>query len=192
MLDLMLDTDDLRPDKLRPITRREYYALGETGAFDGQRVELLYGQIVAVSPIGTRHARMTVWLNRYLCTQLSEAYAVHPALPFIADEYSEPEPDMMVVRADVEFAEHPTSALLIIELADSSLRKDRMIKARLYAEAGVPEYWIVNLSKAGEVSVEVYTRPSASGYAQMTTVGEGEVLRPTLVPLEIPVAALPR
>jgi len=192
MLEIMLDAHDLRPEKVRPLSRREYYALAETGAFEGQRVELLYGQIVAMSPIGTRHARMTVWLNRYLCTHLSEAYAVHPALPFIVDDYSEPEPDMMVVRADPAYLDHPTAALLIIELADSSLRKDRTIKARLYAESGVPEYWIVNLSEEGEVSIDVHTGPSARGYAHRNTLRTGDTLRPTLVPLEIAVAELPR
>jgi Uma2 family endonuclease len=192
MLESMLDVEDLSPDRVRGLTRVEYNALGELGLLQDERVELLRGQIVVMSPIGRPHIRLTIWLNRYLIEHLDRAFEVHPSLPFAASDDSEPEPDMMIVRADPSAEDHPHEALLIMEFSDSSLRKDRKIKLPIYAEAGVPEYWIFDLSRHGQLTVEVYRDPTPTGYTTMTVHRDGDILRPLHVPIEIAVAEIPR
>ncbi len=192
MLQAMLELDDIQPCGIRPLRRAEYNELGKRGAFEGERIELLRGHLVTMSPIGFRHRRITTWLNRYLVEHLDQTFEVAPGLPFAASEYSEPEPDMLVVHADATRDDHPAVALLLMEFSDSSIRKDRKVKLPIYAEAGVPEYWIVDLSIEGELTVEVYTDPTPTGYVTVTTYRDGDVLRPKLVPIEIRVADLPR
>ena len=85
---------------------------------------------------------------------------------------------ILVPKEDYSRA-HPQSALLVVEVADDSIRKDRLVKARLYALAGVPEYWIVNLPNR---VVEVFRTPSSNGYLQMTTLAAGDVLSPQAFP----------
>ena len=192
MLEPVLDLDDIKPCGLRGLMRAEYDQLIKLGAFDGEKIELLRGQLVTVSPIGMPHKRLTVWMNRFLIEHLDRSFEVNPGQPFAAADDSEPEPDMMIVREELTREDHPTKALLIMEFSDSSIRKDRKVKLPIYAEAGVPEYWIFDLSREGELAVEVYTEPSPRGYASMTTYRDGDVLRPKHVPIEIAVADLPR
>lgn len=192
MLQAMLELDDIQPCGIRPLRRAEYNELGKRGAFEGERIELLCGHLVTMSPIGFRHRRITTWLTRYLVEHLDQTFEVAPGLPFAASEYSEPEPDMLVVHADATRDDHPAVALLLMEFSDSSIRKDRKVKLPIYAEAGVPEYWIVDLSTDGELTVEVYTDPTPTGYATVAKYRDGDVLRPKLVPIEIRVADLPR
>lgn len=85
----------------------------------------------------------------------------------------------------------PDQALLIVEVSRSSIRKDRTVKQALYAEIGVPEYWLIDITKGVPV-VEVYTDPTPQGYATMTTLRDGDVLRPKHVPIAIQIADLPR
>lgn len=192
MFETMLDLDDIKPDGIRGLTRAEYDQLIKLGAFDGEKIELLRGQLVTVSPIGMPHIRLTVWMNRYLIERLDRAYEVHPGQPFAASDDSEPEPDMMVVPALARREDLPTQALILMEFSDSSIRKDRRLKLSIYAEAGVPEYWIFDLSRVGELVVEVYREPTGSRYASVTQYRDGDVLRPLMLPLEIPVAEIPR
>ncbi len=192
MLEPMLDLEDIKPDGIRGLTRAEYDQLIELGAFDGEKIELLRGQLVTVSPIGSRHTRLTVWMNRYLIEHLDHSFEVHPGLSFAASRDSEPEPDMMVVRKDPARVHHPEQALLLMEFSDSSIRKDQKLKLSIYAEAGVPEYWIFDLSREGELVVEVYREPADGRYATATKHHDGEVLRPLHVPIEILVADVPR
>ena len=192
MLGTMLDLEDLEPCGLRPLRRSEYDELVKLGVFDGEKVELLRGMLVTMSPQGTPHARLVIWLTRRLIKTLDDSFEVRPGLPFAASDDSEPEPDLMVTRDDPTRPDHPSTALLLIEISDSSLRKDRKVKLPLYAEAGVPEYWIINVSRRGELAVEVYTAPTPTGYAQVATLRDGDVLRPLHLPLELAVADLPR
>lgn len=191
MLQSMLDPEDIKPSGVRRLLRAEYDQLVELGAFDGEKIELLRGQLVTMSPIGIPHRRLTVWMTRFLIEHLDHGYEVHPALPLAASDDSEPEPDMMVVRGDPPQLE-VTAPLLVMEFSDSSLRKDRKVKLPIYAEAGVPEYWIFDLSRDGKLVVEVYTDPTPSGYRSMKSYRDGDVLRPSQVPIEIAVADIPR
>ena len=163
---------------VRPLRRREYELLAASGAFDDEKVELLYGQVVRMSPQGTEHAFSIARLNKVLILALGDVAAVRPQLPFAASEYSMPEPDLAVV-SELRPDAHPERALLVIEVAMSSLAIDRRLKAQLYAETGVPEYWVVDVAH-GEVIV--HTGPSADGYRRIEHAGRERVL----VPVELP------
>ena len=149
---------------------------------EDDRVELLEGTIVEVSPQGERHARVIQRLNRILVQRLGEQFVVRPQLPLTLGD-SEPEPDLAVVRAEdtVSSDSHPRTALLVIEVASESLSHDRTVKARVYARAGVMEFWIVNLE---ERRVEVHRDPEAAvgRYRTTFTVGAKESLSAAVLP----------
>lgn len=169
-----------------PITRAEYDALVRSGALDDARVELLYGRISSMSPQGEPHAYSVARLARMLIRALADDRAlVRVQAPLGARDDSEPGPDIAVVAPGDYLHGHPQTAWLVIEVAESSLARDRS-KARLYATASVPEYWIVNLADA---VIEVYREPLADRYTSMTRHDRGAVLRPArLAEVEIRVA----
>jgi Uma2 family endonuclease len=176
----------------RRISVPEYERMVEVGILEAnEKIELLDGVIVAVSPQGEPHALVVERLNRALVLALSEHYRVRPQLPMHASEYSEPEPDLIVVaRSEGDPRGHPRSAALIIEVADSSLSKDRRWKGRIYAEAGVREYWIVNVA---DRCIEVYRQPDqAKGtWRNCETFAVGSSVKPAELPgPTIEVAAL--
>lgn len=191
MLEAMLDLDDIKPGAVRPLSRGEYDELVKLGAFDGENVELLRGMLVTMSPEGWLHSKLVEWFNELLILALGGSFSVRPGLPFVTAD-SEPQPDIFVGPKVGDLREHPGVAHLLIEVSDSSIRKDRKIKRAIYAEAGVPEYWIVNISDDDEIAVEVYTEPTNDGYAKLVTLRDGDILRPLRVPIEIAVADLPR
>ncbi len=173
------------------LTRLEYEALVERGVLDeDDRIELLNGRLVFREPQGSRHAAACLRIRIALDQAFGRDFHVRPQFPIALDDVSEPEPDIAVVRGRIEdyLDTHPTSPELIVEVADSSLAQDRHRKARLYARAGVADYWIVNL-RAGVL--EVYRDPerTAAGRWRYTTV---RVLEPGAVvsPLAAPRARL--
>lgn len=137
------------PYTLRRFTVREYYAMAEAGILDpDERVELLDGQVVAMSPIGARHAervsRLTTW---FVLTTQGEV-SVRTQNPIRLNDLSEPEPDIAVVRPDRDYRvahPRPEDVLLLIEVADTTLKQDLRIKVPLYARAGISEVWVVDL-----------------------------------------------
>jgi Uma2 family endonuclease len=153
-------------DNIRPLKRSEYDRLVELGAFGDERLELLRGMLVARSPQGSRHAEAVRRLTRILLQALGERATVGPQVPFAALPDSEPEPDLSVVPPGDYSDHHPSQALLIIEVADESLRKDRSVKAPIYAENGVADYWIVNLRSN---VIEAYRAPVEGVYTSVTT-----------------------
>lgn len=166
------------------ITVDRYLALVEENAIDpNDRVELLEGVVVAMSPASSRHATAVSLADDALRTALSGRAAVRVQCPLVLGRYSVPEPDVAVVRGETrDYARaHPTSALLVIEVADTTFKQDRLTKAAIYAAAGVPEYWIVNLQ---EDRVEVHRAPdsSAARYGEITSAGPGECLAPVALP----------
>jgi Uma2 family endonuclease len=153
---------DMPAVRVRPLRRPEYDLLIEQGAFGPEeRVQLLEGVLVELSPQGAPHAGLVEALNERLMPALLGRYRVRVQLPLGAGEHSEPEPDLAVVPADEPRDRHPERALLVIEVSDESLRLDLGRKARIYAAAGVPEYWVVDV---GRVVVHVHTDPVADGY----------------------------
>jgi Uma2 family endonuclease len=178
MLHTMDDLSWLRTDAPRPLLRREYDKLVELGVFEDERIELLEGVLVTTSPQGGRHSAVTAWIGTKLVRALDESYDVRQHSPYAASDVSEPEPDVGVYPPGSR-VDHPERAFLLVEVADSSLRKDRRIKSRIYAQAGVPEYWIVDLDHD---VVEVLTDPSPDGYLVTTVRRAGDTLRPVALP----------
>lgn len=155
-------------EQLRPLRRSEYDQLVGLHAFDEEKVELLYGMLVAVSPQGTGHAWAVQELTRLLILALGDRASVRCQLPLAASDESEPEPDLAVVPRARYLDDHPSAAHLVAEVADTSLHKDRVLKGPLYAEMGVPEYWIINVA---EKLVEVHTEIVGHRYARVTPCG---------------------
>jgi Uma2 family endonuclease len=167
-------------EKLRPITRAEYDRMVELGFFRNERVELWRGQIVQMSPQHSPHASAVYRIGKMLLSllDLPGRATVRSQLPLALSDFSEPEPDVAVVSAGDYSDAHPNTALLLIEVADSSLADDRA-KAEDYAAAGVPEYWIVNLVDG---LVEVHTNPMGRRYGSVIAHGPGQDLRPRSFP----------
>jgi Uma2 family endonuclease len=158
---------------IRPLRRAEYDQLVLLGAFQDERIELLDGVLVTMSPIGRPHSSTVQRLNRLLILALEGRAAVTCQSPFAANELSEPEPDFLIFPLEGNELDHPSEAYLIIEVADSSLAMDRGKKLRLYASCSVPEYWIVNLR---ERCIEVYTDPTPTAYSRVARYEPGQVI----------------
>jgi Uma2 family endonuclease len=158
-------------------TREEFYELAEQGYFRGKRVQLIDGEIFEMAPQGHPHAKAVTFLNRWATTNFPPPALVRIQMPLNASARSDPEPDVAIVP-DPSWAltDHPESAVLVIEVSDSSLRLDRR-KAAIYAAAGVPEYWLVNV---GESQVEVFRDPRRpeKRYEQVSIAKGSDVLSP--------------
>jgi Uma2 family endonuclease len=154
-----------------------YHRMLESGILsEDDHVELLEGVIVEMPPQGAAHARIITRLTRLLVLSLGDSFDVRPQLPLTLDGQSEPEPDLAVVPAEaVPSGEHPHHAHLVVEVASASLTRDRAVKARLYARASIPEYWLIDTDQA---CIEVYRDPDASEgrYRSREVRSGGEVL----------------
>lgn len=181
----MLDSAAISPERVRPLRRSEYERLVELGCFEDERIELLEGNLVAMSPQGSRHIEIIKRLNRLFIRVLGSRADVLIQAPLAVSEYSVPEPDVTVLPMRDYSQEMPSGAFLVVEVADTSLHKDRGIKASLYARGGIPEYWVVNL--VDEV-IEVHTGPEASAYGTVARYGRGDAITLVAFPdLEIAV-----
>ena len=154
-------------------TRANYDRAVEAGLFENMRVELLYGNIVDMSPTGSTHASSVQELTELLVGALKGRAKVRIQMPFAASDHSEPEPDVTVAPPGKYRDAHPSKAWLIIESAESSLNTDRGPKAELYAESGVAEYWIVNLVDA---VIEVHTEIVVGRYQRVVPFKRGDAI----------------
>ena len=179
--------------KTRRWTRVEYERLVELGVFEGERLELLDGLLAVREPQGSRHSAAIRAVLDALRAALGEAWQIDSQLPIALDDDSEPEPDVSVVPRDRERYRrgHPDRPALIVEVADSSYRIDHTYKASLYARAGVPEYWIIDVVRE---TVEVHRGPEASSeaihgwrYASIETLRPPTTVRPLIAP-DAPIA----
>lgn len=180
-----------------PLTRRrftadEYEQLGQAGILRDERVELLEGEIVLMSPIGSRHIATVIFLDRLLQRTLGSRALISVQCPVRLDPHSEPEPDVAVLRRrdDYYAARKPGPADIhwLIEVARTSADFDCSVKADLYARAGVAETWIFLLDSG---TVEVLREPSPGGYRNVRTAGPADVLSPMAFPeVVLPVASL--
>jgi len=176
----MLDPSEIDDEsELRPLDRDQYRKLGELGYWEDERVELLEGVVVKMSPIGLPHTRFHALLTTWLARALPRDLLVSAGGPYVASRISEPVPDIAVVREEVLRVELPKDALLIIEVSDSSLRKDRGVKARIYAGAGVRDYWVVNVK---EETIEVFRDPERRRYRTITRHDRFAKVQPLLLP----------
>jgi Uma2 family endonuclease len=162
----------------------QYHRMGEAGVFEGnERVELIEGEIVEMAPIGDRHAGTTNKLTELLVVAARGRAVVAVGNPVRLDRYNEPQPDFALLEPRADFyrgsVPTPSDVLLLIEVADSSLRFDRAVKLPLYARHGIPELWIVDLQHD---IIEVCREPHGDGYAAISHVAPGDVLEPALLP----------
>jgi Uma2 family endonuclease len=179
---------DVWPERIRRLRRTEYDVLVEQGVFGDSRIELLLGALVEMSPQGPLHADVVARLAERLIRGLPSGVRTRVQSPLAVSEDSEPEPDIAVVASGDYRTAHPSRALLVVEVAETSLLKDRGIKRALYATAGIPEYWLVSLS---EGIVEVHHQPSDGRYEMIQRVDQAGTLSPQISgTLQIPVADL--
>jgi len=163
----------------RRFTRAEYHRMAEVGILhEHDRVELIRGEIVQMSPPGRRHKAFAGNLSQLLVTRLAGRATVWMQNPIVLTEDTEPQPDIAVLRRGaVSYKERDAcgeDTLLLIEVADTSLAYDRSTKLRLYAEAGIPEYWVVDCSAE---AIETYRDPGPEGYRDVTRVAGTATLR---------------
>lgn len=163
-------------------TRAEYDRLAAAGYFHPEaRLQLIQGEIVEMSPQGAAHATAIRRMTRALETVFRGGHDIRVQLPIALSDDSEPEPDVAVVRGTIEDYEeqHPSTAVLIGEVADSTLHFDQIRKSVMYAAAGIPEYWVLNLV---DRTLDVYREPHASGYTTLLRLDPQEFVSPLAVP----------
>ncbi len=165
-------------------TTGQYLCLVDEGVLaPDDKVELLEGIIVAVSPSNVGHDGALGLVSAALFRAVGERAVVRVQLSLVAGPHSLPEPDVAVVPGGARDYERtrPTSALLVVEVSDTSLKQDRLTKSAIYAAAGIPEYWIVNLPDG---CVEVRRQPDATGrrYASVAVARRGETIELTALP----------
>lgn len=162
----------------------EYHAMAEAGILDeDDRVELIEGEIIAMSPIGVRHMAAINRLNYKLGRRFRDKAVVSVQNAIRLDDQSEPVPDIVLLpyRDDFYADEMPTAddVLLLTEVSDSTLPYDRRVKRPLYARAGVPEYWLVNLV---DNTIEVHRRPENGTYTEVFTRYRNELIAAVAFP----------
>jgi Uma2 family endonuclease len=174
-------------------SREEYDRMVGAGILhEDERVQLIEGEILQMTPQYRCHAAAVLLTTKALETAFGPAYSVQGQVPLAVSDDSEPEPDVAVVAGSIRgfLRDHPTTAVLIVEVADSSLMFDRRRKARLYARCGMPEYWIVNLA---DRCLEVHREPrpdagTADGigrdahYADIRVLDEHAAITPLAAP----------
>jgi len=147
------------------------------------RVELIEGEIIQMAAIGLRHSSCLAELNRRLVPAIGDRALLWPQNPVRLPRDTEPQPEIVLLRPRTDRyardSARPADILLLVEIADSSYRFDRLVKLPLYARAGVAEVWIVDLNRD---VVEVHRQPTATGYASFEPVTRGGRLAPLALP----------
>lgn len=166
---------DIPPTRFK-LTVEQYHRMGELGILrPDDRVELIDGELVRMAPIGSMHGGLVSRLTRLLVERVGRSAVVSPQNPVILSEVTEPQPDLTVLRwrADDYTADTPQAGdtLLVIEVSDSSLRFDRQVKLGFYAQAGVPEVWILDLRAR---RLLVHREPESNGYRVTEVVAAGQ------------------
>ena len=172
-------------------TREAYDRMFDHGLFGpDERVELIDGEILEMTPIGSRHATAVQLVPRALESAFGRGFCVRAQLPLALDPRSEPEPDVAIVRGTPrdyrDFHPSPSDTVLVVEISESSLEYDRATKASLYARAQIVEYWIVNLVD-GQLEVsrcpEIFAdAPFGWRYSEVQTLGPGSRIAPLAAP----------
>jgi Uma2 family endonuclease len=168
----------------RLFTVEEYHRMAEAGVLGAdERVELIEGEIIQMAPIGPRHAGCVINATRLFITRLGDRAVVSPQNPVVIRPRSEPQPDLLLLRSRiVSYSRELPAAqdvLLAVEVADTTVRFDRLVKARLYARAGIQEFW---LCLAMDGAIEVCRAPAADGYTSVTLYGPGQMVSPLAFP----------
>lgn len=176
----------------RPFTVEEYHRMAEAGILhEDDRIELIHGEIIQMSPIGNYHSAIVRRLTMLLAPRLASQAIIDVQNPVRIGDHSEPEPDIKILPfRDDYYAESgvtPQDVLLLIEVSDSTLRYDRNTKLPLYATANIPEVWIVDVNKQ---QLEVYCQPDEDRYRSVKTLTREDSVTATQLPLSVPVKSL--
>ncbi len=168
----------------RLFTVEDYHRMAEAGVFGpDERVELIEGEIVEMSPIGRQHAACVTWLDRRFQRVLGDLAVIIVQNPLELRPRSEPQPDVALLKAreDLYRGALPTAqdTLLAIEVSDTTYERDRNVKMPLYARQGIAEFWIVNIP---DEAIEVFLKPGPRGYRKVARFGRGKVVRPSAFP----------
>lgn len=174
----------------RRFTLEEYHRLGETGIIhEDERVELVEGEIVEMSPIGWPHASIVARLTMLLARRFGDRAIVWVQNPLaLPGQASEFQPDLALLKSRPDFYRstgvEPDDALLVVEVMDSSVAYDRRVKLPIYARGGVPEVWLVNVNRN---TVEVWRNPMPDGYREQRLVDRAGTIAALAFP-DVPLA----
>lgn len=162
----------------RKFTVQQYHKMIESGILtEDDRVQLIRGEIIEMSPIGTKHAACVKCLNKLLSSKLGDRVLIAIQDPVELDEHSEPQPDVALLKPRDDFYAtahpQPQDIFLLIEVADSTILYDREEKIPLYAQANITVVWLVDINAQ---IVEVYQQPTATGYQYLQKFTGGETL----------------
>jgi Uma2 family endonuclease len=168
----------------RRFTADEFLRMAETGILcEDDRLELIDGEVVEMSPIGQPHTAAVSSATRALVRAAGDAAIVQPQGAVRLDLYYEPEPDLVLLKPRSDFyisrRPGPADVLLVIEVADSSIDYDRDVKAPLYAKAGIPEYWLIDLNTG---VIDRYLSSDRDAYQSVEQLRRGQTLAPQLLP----------
>lgn len=171
------------PETIHRFTVDEFQRMADAGVFhEDDRVELIDGQVVEMTPIGDRHAACVRRLIDLLATDVRDAAMVDAQNPVVLDDYGAPQPDVAVLRRRADrYPTHPRAGdvFLLIEVADTSVTYDREVKIPLYAGAAIAEAWLVNLP--GDC-IDVFREPADGRYTDVRTARRGETVAPLAFP----------
>lgn len=178
----VLPRDDV---EIRPLTRSDVLRMVEAGILaEDDRVELLDGVLVQMSPISPEHMNIVNWLTEHFVKPGSAwVVSIQNGLAIAGDERQLPQPDVALLPRERDVTQLSERALLVVEVAVTSHRVDRQDKAPKYALTGVPEYWVVDVPGG---TIEVRRRPVAGDYTELRVYGAGETVHP-LAPVGRPV-----
>jgi Uma2 family endonuclease len=168
----------------RRFTVSEYHQMAEAGILtEDDRIELIEGEIIEMSPIGSWHSGILMRLNRLFMRTYDDVALVSIQNPIQLSDDTEPQPDVTLLRLEPDYytshTPEPEDVLLVMEIADTSVAYDRGVKAGLYARSGIAEYWLIDLKAA---TVTVYREPGSDGYATSRIVRRGEQIAPVAFP----------
>lgn len=169
---------------VRLFTVKEYQQMAESGILNPEeRVELLAGQILKMAAKETAHSAATTRTEKLLENRLGNQALVRVQEPVQLDDFSEPEPDIAVVRFDPLYYEdhhpNPSEIYLIIEVADTTLSKDCGIKARIYAQSGIADYWVLDVNNR---QLHIFREPSENGYQSELILSDSRRVSPLAFP----------
>jgi Uma2 family endonuclease len=169
---------------LRLLSVGDYHRMVESGVLESdERVELIGGQLYTMAAKGTAHSAGVTRIERLLKAQLGDRVLIRLQDPIQLDDYSEPEPDVAVVRVNpIDYEDHhptPSEIYLLIEVADSTLKRDRELKAPAYARSGILDYWILDVNQR---RLYVFRSPTATGYGSERVLSAADEIAPLAFP----------
>lgn len=170
----------------------EYHQLATAGILRPEdRVELINGDIITMSPINSPHAATVDLIAEILYEQLHKKASIKGQNPIQLNDLSEPEPDITIAkyRKDGYYHQHPRpeDIYLLVEVADTTLEKDRTVKAPLYATAGIPEYWIVNIPDS---QIEIFTNPKDGNYQNQQIIDKSGIAKASSIDFSLEAQAI--